>query len=142
MKNILNRGLTILTPILGAGAVGACPLCWVGSASLLTYLGLGVLIPIWRQIAIGLIILSAIGFILDFRSHRNPIPLTLLAVSSTLLFLGRYIFVIQPLAHLFSGIEGFAGWPIWGTGAILIIVAVVYNKRLFRKREFKEDGHI
>lgn len=36
-KNLLTR----LSPILGAGTIGVCPLCWIGSASLLTYLGLG-----------------------------------------------------------------------------------------------------
>lgn len=139
---ILRKLQTILLPILGAGAVGVCPLCWVGSASFLTYLGLGALIPIWRQIALSLLFISFIGFILDLRSHRNVAPLILLVVGSIALFLGRYIFVVQPPTHLFSGIEGFAGWPIWGTGAILIIVAVIYNKRLFRKLKLKEHGHI
>lgn len=142
VREKLNRLLTLLTPILGAGAVGACPLCWAGSASLLTYLGLGSLIPVWRKIALGLILLSTVGFILDFRSHKNIAPLLILIFGSALLFLGRYIFVIQPPQHIFGGIEGFAGWPIWGTGAILIIIAIIYNKRLFKNLTHKSYGRI
>jgi len=37
MKDFLKKVFTRLTPILGAGAIGVCPLCWIGSASLLTY---------------------------------------------------------------------------------------------------------
>lgn len=115
--------LSRLAPVLGAGAVGACPLCWVGSAALLTYLGLGALIPVWRKLAIGLLILGLVGFIFDFRSHRNPFPLALLIFGGGLLYLGRYVY----------GGAGFAGWPIWGPGAVLVLVAVIYNKRMFRK---------
>lgn len=135
MTTVIRRLQTILLPILGAGAIGACPLCWVGSASLLTYLGLGALIPIWRQIAFIILFIAGVGFILDFRSHKNIVPLVLLTIGSVLLFLGRYIFTIQPPQHLFSGIEGFAGWPVWGFGALLIIVAVLYNRHLFKKQK-------
>lgn len=127
MKQLLVKLQTVLLPILGAGAIGACPLCWIGSASLLTYLGLGALIPIWRQLAFGILFIAGIGFLLDFRSHRNVIPLILLVLGGVLLYVGRYIFL-----------STWGAWPIWGTGAILIIVAVIYNKRLFRKRKFKE----
>lgn len=122
MKQILVKLQTILLPILGAGAIGACPLCWIGSASLLTYLGLGALIPVWRQLAFGILFIAGIGFLLDFRSHRNAIPLILLVLGGVLLYVGRYVFL-----------STWGAWPIWGTGAILIIVAVIYNKRLFRK---------
>lgn len=37
--------LTALAPVLGAAGIGARSLCWAGSASLLTYVGLGALIP-------------------------------------------------------------------------------------------------
>lgn len=126
MKNnaFLKKLSTILAPILGAGGIGVCPLCWVGSASLLTYLGLGVLIPFWRWISFGLIFLGAIGFALDFRAHKNPKPITLLILGGVLLYVGRYVF----------GGEGFGGWTIWGPGIILIIVAVFYNRSLFRKQ--------
>ncbi len=114
--------LTRLAPILGAGAIGVCPLCWLGSASLLTYLGLGALIPAWRWLAFGLIALGAVGFIFDYRAHKNPKPLILLAIGAILLYVGRYVFA-----------STWGAWQIWGLGAILIIAAVIYNKKLFRK---------
>lgn len=114
--------MTILAPVLGAGAIGVCPLCWIGSASLLTYLGLGALIPAWRWLAFGLIAIGSVGFILDYRSHKNPRPLMLLVIGAVLLYVGRYVFL-----------SVWGVWPIWGLGAILIITAVVYNKFLFRK---------
>lgn len=119
--------LSRLSPILGAGAVGACPLCWIGSASLLTYLGLGALIPIWRWVIIVLLIAGLIGFVFDFRAHRNPYPLILLVIGGILLYLGRYVY---------GGIP-FGGWQIWGPGAVLVLIAVIYNKRMFRKPEPK-----
>jgi len=122
MKNFLKKVFTRLTPILGAGAIGVCPLCWVGSASLLTYLGLGALIPVWRWFAFGLIGLGAIGFILDYRSHRDLYPLVLLSVGATLLYVGRYVFS-----------STWGAWQIWGPGVLFIIGAVIYNKYLFSK---------
>ncbi|MBI2032636.1 MAG: hypothetical protein HYT09_03245 [Candidatus Levybacteria bacterium] len=122
MTDIAKKLQTTLLPILGAGAVGVCPLCWLGSASLLTYLGLGTLIPIWRELAFGLLFIAGIGFLLDFRSHRNIIPLTLLILGGVFLYVGRYVFL-----------STWGAWPIWGTGALMIIVAVVYNKTLFKK---------
>ncbi len=115
--------LTRLAPILGAGGIGVCPLCWVGSASLLTYMGLGALIPFWRWISFGLIFLGTIGFVLDYRVHRNPKPLILLAIGAVLLYVGRYVFL-----------STWGVWQIWGPGAILIIAAIIYNKKLFRKQ--------
>jgi len=115
--------LTRLAPILGVGAIGMCPLCWVGSASLLTYLGLGALIPAWRWVAFGFIALGAVGFILDYRAHKNPKPLMLLALGAILLYMGRYVFA-----------STWGAWQIWGLGAILIIIAVMYNKKFFRKQ--------
>jgi len=122
--------LTRLAPILGAGAVGACPLCWVGSASLLTYFGLGAIIPFWRFISFGLISLGAIGFFLDYRSHRNPYPLAILILGAMLLYLGRYVY----------GGPSFGGWQVWLPGALLIISSVIYNKLLFGKKLGKH-GH-
>lgn len=124
MTNLIKKLQTTLLPVLGAGAIGACPLCWIGSASLLTYLGLGALIPVWRQLAFGMLFVAGIGFILDFRSHRNVIPLSLLIVGGILLYIGRYVFL-----------STWGAWPIWGTGAILIIAAVIYNKSLFKKHK-------
>ena len=124
---LLTKIQTILLPILGAGAVGACPLCWIGSASLLTYLGLGALIPIWRQLAFGMLFIAGIGFLLDFRSHRNILPLTLLTLGGILLYVGRYVFL-----------STWGAWPIWGLGGLLIFVAVIYNKQLFRRQNHYE----
>lgn len=123
MTAFVRRLQTILLPILGAGAIGACPLCWIGSALLLTYLGLGALIPVWRQLAFGMLFIAGIGFLLDFRSHKNIIPLALLIIGGIFLYVGRYVY---------GGVD-FTSWPIWGFGGLLIIVAVVYNKRLFKK---------
>lgn len=123
MVNLARRLQTILLPVLGAGAVGACPLCWIGSASLLTYLGLGTLIPVWRQLAFGILFIAGIGFILDFRSHRNIMPLIILALGGALLYIGRYVFL-----------STWGAWPIWGTGGILVLMAVFYNKSMFRKK--------
>lgn len=125
---LLTSVQTILLPILGAGAVGACPLCWIGSASLLTYLGLGALIPIWRQLAFGMLFIAGIGFLLDFRSHRNVIPLILLVLGGVLLYIGRYVFL-----------STWGAWPIWGLGGLVILVAVIYNKQLFRKKHKRHE---
>ena len=123
MNTKLQKVITFLSPILGAGAIGVCPLCWLGSASLLTYLGLGALIPAWRWIVFVFIAIGAAGFLLDYRSHKNPKPLVVLIGGALLLYLGRYVY----------GGEGFSGWQIWGIGAVLIIVSVIYNKWLFKK---------
>ena len=124
MNAKLKKGLTFLTPVLGAGAIGVCPLCWIGSASLLTYLGLGALIPVWRWVAFGLIFLGGIGFAFDYRAHKNSKPLILLVIGATLLYVGRYVFA-----------STWGAWWIWGPGALLIVIAVFYNKSLFRKQE-------
>ncbi|MBI2066085.1 hypothetical protein HYT60_01070 [Candidatus Woesebacteria bacterium] len=127
MSKILNKLTTVLAPILGAGGIGVCPLCWIGSASLLSYLGLGALIPFWRWISFGLISLGAIGFTLDLRYHRNPWPLITLVTGSILLYIGRYVY----------GGAGFGGWRIWGPGVVLIVAAVFYNRALFIRKHKK-----
>lgn len=124
MQNFFKKIITALAPVLGAGAIGVCPLCWIGSASLLTYLGLGALIPVWRWLAFGLIAVGAVGFLLDYRAHRNPRPLIVLAVGAVLLYVGRYMFA-----------STWGAWWIWGPGALLIIASVIYNKSFFRKPE-------
>lgn len=121
---------TWLAPILGAGGIGVCPLCWVGSASFLTYVGLGALIPYWRWISFALIGLGLVGFLLDYRAHRNLLPVLLLVGGGILLYLGRYVF----------GGAGFGGWPIWGLGALLVVAAVVLNRRNFPRRAGREGA--
>lgn len=125
MNQRIKRLPAWVAPIIGAGGIGVCPLCWAGSAALLTYVGLGALIPAWRWIAFAFVGIGLIGFLFDYRSHRDIKPTLLLIAGGFLLYLGRYVF----------GGEGFGGWPIWGFGAALIIAAVVYNKWLFRKPE-------
>lgn len=122
MNNLFRKLITRLAPILGAGAIGVCPLCWIGSASLLTYLGLGVIIPYWRWFGFGFIALGAVGFLLDYRAHKNLKPIILLVIGATLLYVGRYVFA-----------STWGAWQIWGIGGVLIIAAVIYNKSLFRK---------
>ena len=126
---MIKKLQTILLPILGADAIGACPACWLGSASLLTYLGLGSLIPIWRQLAFGTLFIAGIGFVLDFRSHRNVTPFILLIIGGVLLYLGRYVY----------GGSDFIGWQIWGPGGLIVLVAVIYNRNLFKA--YKHIGH-
>ena len=119
----MTKVLKILSPILGAGAVGACPLCWLGTASLLTYLGIGALIPVWRNIVFALLVLGGLGFLLDFRSHRDIKPFILFVIGAIMLYLGRYVY----------GGPEFGGWQIWIPGGILVLVAVIYNRSFFRK---------
>ena len=131
MQNFFKKLLTILAPVLGAGAIGVCPLCWIGSASLLTYLGLGALIPAWRWLAFGLITIGAVGFLLDYRAHKNPKPLALLIFGAILLYVGRYVFA-----------STWGAWWVWGPGALLIVIAVFYNKSLFRKSKASPVANI
>lgn len=126
---MMKKIFTLLAPVLGAGGVGVCPACWLGSAALLTYAGLGALIPLWRWIMLGLLGLSFIGFALDYRAHKNQGPLLLLFVGATLLYLGRYVF----------GGTGFAGWPIWGAGGIIMVLAIIYNKKQFVKKSPQQE---
>jgi hypothetical protein len=131
MKVVSKKLIASLSPILGAGGIGVCPLCWAGSASLLTYLGLAAVIPYWRWLAFALIGLGVIGFALDFKAHREPKPLIILIIGGLLLYLGRYVY----------GGAGFGGWPIWGAGGILIIWAVVYNRSIFKKLKQRQLQH-
>lgn len=129
---MIKRFQTLLLPLLGAGAIGVCPACWIGSASLLTYLGLGSLIPLWRQLAFAILFIAGIGFLLDYRSHGNFMPLILLILGSFLLYLGRYVY----------GGSGFGGWPIWGLGALIIVAAVIYNRHLFKEKKHSMHGKV
>lgn len=120
-KEFYKKLFARIAPILGAGAIGVCPLCWVGSASLLTYAGLGALIPWWRWIGFGLVVFGGIGFVFDYRAHKNLRPLILLIAGAILLYVGRYVFL-----------STWGAWQIWGAGALLIVAAVFDNKRMFR----------
>lgn len=129
MSGVAKKLTTVLAPIFGAGAIGACPLCWAGSASLLTYLGLGGIIPYWRWISFALIGLGIIGFMFDYRSHGKPYPLVMLTLGAILVQVGT---------NVFAGGD-FLSWLFWGTGGLLVVAAIIYNKRLFRKpRDMKK----
>lgn len=121
-KPLFSRALSLVSPLTSAGAVGLCPACVAASASVLSWLGLGVLIPVWRPIAFGLLGFGVIGFVRDLRKHRRVMPVALLVAGGLFLYVGRYVF----------GGPEFAGWPIWGLGAFLVLAAVLFNRRLFR----------
>lgn len=127
----VSRLLSFFSPLLGTGGVGVCPACVAVSAALLSWLGLGFLIPIWRPIAFTLLALGLIGFLVDLRKHRNLLPLVLLIAGSFLLYLGRYVY----------GGPEFTGWPIWGPGALLVVAAVWWNRWLFRRLRLV-SGHV
>lgn len=122
MNPVLRKTLSVFSPLLGTGGVGVCPACVSASAALLSWLGLGLLIPIWRPIAFGLLGLGVIGFTADFFHHRKPLPLFLLLFGSGLLYVGRYVY----------GGPQFGGWPLWLLGMALTITAVMLNRRQFR----------
>ena len=117
IKYKIEKWFGIGGPVLGAGVIAVCPLCWVGSASLLTYLGLGALIPGWQWLGFSLWGIGIIGFALDYRFHKNIAPLILLLIGGSLLYYGRYV----------SGIT-----LIWALSVPIILGAVVYNRRLFK----------
>ncbi len=124
MANGIGQTLSsYLAPILGAGAVGVCPICWIGSASLLTYLGLGALVPVWQWVVLALLVIGIVGFIFDYRFHRNLFPLAFLINGGLLLYIGRYVFTGPGLGY----------WPRWGPGSIAIVIAVFHNKKQFTK---------
>lgn len=126
MDGIRRKLLTRLAPILGGGVAFACPLCWAGSAALLTYLGLGAIVAFWwRWIALSFLGLAVIGFAFDYRVHRNAIPLVLLILGGALLYTKSFVI----------GAVGLAGWQIWVPGGIAVIAAVVYNRKQFVRRK-------
>lgn len=92
---------------------------------MLTYVGLGGLIPYWRWLSFGLIGLGALGFVRDMKKHKKPWPIVLLFAGAVLLYFGRYVY----------GGPDFGGWPIWGLGAIAVVLAVIWNRMLFRRRK-------
>jgi len=96
MNNTATRKHKILNwlgSVLGAGAIGACPLCWAGSAALLTYVGLGALVPAWPWLIAVLLAVGLVGLAFDWRSHRNWIPIAAYVIGAVVLFVGRYVLV-------------------------------------------------
>lgn len=121
VQSTTNKLLSWFSPLLGTGGVGVCPACMTASAALLSWLGLGFLIPVWRPIALTLLALGVIGFIADLTKHKNPLPLILLMFGGWLLYVGRYVY----------GGPQFTGWQIWLPGGILVIAAVILNRQQF-----------
>lgn len=126
-NNQLKKLSTTLAPILGAGGIGACSISCMGSASLLTFIGLGAIAPFWWWISFGLILLGALGLIIDYNTHRKPWPLILLVLGGIVLYFGRY----------YVNGEEYLDWLVWGLGAILIITSVFYNRLLLNKKSLK-----
>lgn len=126
---ITHKPLSWLSPLLGTGGVGVCPACVTASATLLSWLGLGILVPVWRPIALTLLGLGVIGFIVDWWRHQNPWPLALLVTGSFLLYVGRYVF----------GGPQFTGWELWLPGMVITITAVYFNRKQFR--HFRPSSH-
>ncbi len=108
----------ITAPLLGAGAIGVCPLCWAGSAAFLSYVGLGAFIPLWKWLVFALLGAGLIGLVFDYRSHKNWYPIAIFLVGSVGLYVGRYV-LVTPV--------------VWIGGAVLIVGAVVYNRFQFKK---------
>jgi hypothetical protein len=126
MKNsALSRSIA---PVLGAGAIGVCPLCWAGSAAFLTYIGLAALIPIWQGFVGVLLLIGLIGLFFDYRAHKDSVALIAYILGAILLYFGRYVFGM---------------WPVWGFGGIILIGAVIANRRHFQKKQeaLKEQGN-
>jgi hypothetical protein len=104
--------------LLGAIGMGLCP---VLMATSLSTIGLGVLAPIWMWLSGALLVAGLVGYALDYRHHRQIAPVILFMVGSLLLWTGRY----SPL-----GRTGWEGWPLWGSGGLLVLTAFVLNLRV------------
>ena len=103
------------TSLLGAIGMGLCP---VLMATSLSAIGLGVLAPIWMPLSAALLVAGLVGYVLDYRYHRQSAPVILFMVGSLLLWAGRY----SPL-----GGTGLQGWPLWGSGGLFVLAAFALN---------------
>jgi hypothetical protein len=97
--------------------MGLCP---VLAATALSAVGLGILAPLWMWLSGGLLVAGLAGYAFDYRCHRQPTPVLLFVVGGILLWVGRY----SPL-----GETGWQGWPIWGSGGLLVLRAFALNLR-------------
>lgn len=104
--------------LIGGAGIGLCPLL---VATSLASIGLGVLAPLWLWLSVGFLVIGLAGFWLDYRQHKNLIPLILFIGGSILLFTGRY----TPYGGL-----GYAAWEIWGSGGVLVLIAFIRNLTL------------
>lgn len=85
----------------------------VGLSSLLVFLG-----KWFSPVLLGLVGISLIGFVLSFKTHKNPIPLILVLVAGGILYYSRFM--------VYNPILGYIG-------AGLLVVAVI-GDYVFRKR--------
>jgi hypothetical protein len=98
--------------------MGLCP---VLAATALSAVGLGILAPIWMWLSGGLLVAGLVGYAFDYRCHRRLTPVLLFVFGGILLWVGRY----SP----FGG-TGWQGWPLWGSGGLLVLSAFVLNLRV------------
>jgi hypothetical protein len=103
------------TSLLGAIGMGLCP---VLTATALSTIGLGVLATIWMWLSAALLVAGLVGYALDYRYHRQSAPTILFVAGGLLLWVGRY----SPL-----GETGWQGWPLWGSGGLLVLAAFALN---------------
>lgn len=113
-----NTFKDLVSPVLGVGAIAACPLCWGASASLLTFLGLGALAPWFGKVGFALLFIALIGFIIDLRKHKNIFPLVLLIIGAGMLYAGRYVY--------------YEDQEIWIIGGIIVLLSVILNRYIIK----------
>jgi hypothetical protein len=106
--------------LLGAFGMGMCP---VLAATVLISIGLGVAAPFLMWLSGAFLIAGMIIYALDYRCHRQIAPMTFFAAGSLLLWAGRYSVL---------GGTGLHAWPIWGSGSLLVLAALVFNLRARR----------
>lgn len=95
-------------------AVAACPACFPKLALIGAILGLGVLAPYERYIALVvqvLCVIALIGQVLAFRMHRNVWVLALAAASTALMFAAYYVVGSTLLLEL--ALFGLAAASVW-----------------------------
>lgn len=94
----LPSATAILAIIIGV----LCPLCILAPILLAAGLGsvLALVSPFFAPALLILIGISLIGFLLSFRTHKNPLPLILTVIAGGLMYYGRYINYNNTSAYL------------------------------------------
>lgn len=103
--------------LLGGVGMGLCP---VLAATALSAVGLGILTPVWMWLSGVLLVAGLVGYAFDYRCHRQYTPVLLFVVGGLLLWAGRYSSL---------GGTGWQGWPLWGSGGLLVLSAFAVNRR-------------
>lgn len=102
--------LALLLPL------GACPACWPGYTSALSWVGIGFLFyePYLLPLALALATVTLAGLLLDARSRRGYAPLLLGITTSALGLAGRFRLDSTPLTVAGSvGLVAAALWSAW-----------------------------